>query len=219
MFNEGVIEIIPGILEKDWEAIEKKMDLILPFAKSVHIDLLDGKFAPNTSFSDPTPFIKYKGKLILEVHMMVKEPIDYLDSWAAGGFTRFIGQVEQMTSQEEFVSKAQTLGEVGLAVDSETKPDAITVSYNDLDFLFVMTVKAGFSNQSFIEKNLEKVAYFRERTSIPVEIDGGVNDLNVSAAVRKGATRFVSTGFLFGSPDPKSRFDSLHAQCRQALGR
>ena len=52
-------EIIPGILEKDWPSIEIKIQQVLPFAKAIHIDLIDGKFAPNTTFLDPAPFKKY----------------------------------------------------------------------------------------------------------------------------------------------------------------
>lgn len=216
MLEEGVIEIIPGILEKEWEQIERKIELVLPFAKSIHIDLLDGKFAPNTTFLDPMPFAKYKEKVTLELHMMVQEPIDYLQPWADAGFRRFIGQVEHMTSQTDFIAKAQRLGEVGLAVDAQTEADAIKVSYNDLDFLFVMSVKAGFSNQSFLEKSLEKVSFFRSKTSIPIEVDGGVNDQTIGKAFAAGATRFVSTGFLFGKNDPKTQFDLLHSSCQMA---
>lgn len=219
MIYDGVIEIVPGVLEKNWEGIEKKIDAVLPFASSVHIDLLDGKFAPNTSFADPTPFSKYKDLITLELHMMVQEPITYLESWAQAGFTRFIGQIEQMKSQTEFVAKAQRFGEVGLGIDSDSEPEDVKVSYNDLDFLFVMTVKAGFSHQSFLQQNLKKVAYFRSRTSIPIEIDGGVNDTNIADACIKGANRFVSTGYLFGGSEPKARFQTLHQLCRQTLER
>jgi len=208
-----MFEIIPGVLEKEWSAIERKIELVLPFAKSLHVDILDGKFAPNTTFLDPKPFKKFAEKITLELHMMVHEPIEYLDPWSEAGFRRFIGQVEHMTSQAEFVAKAQRLGEVGLAVDSETQPDAITVPFNDLDFLFVMTVKAGFSNQSFMEENLEKVMVFRERTPIPIEVDGGINDQTIVKASQAGANRFVSTGFLFGKGDPKHQFEALESVC------
>lgn len=202
-------EIIPGILEKDWGAIERKIELVLPFAKSIHIDLLDGFFAPNSSFKDPKPFAKFAKDVTLELHMMVEDPIEHLDAWAEAGIRRFIGQVEMMESQVDFVAKAQTLGEVGLAVDSPTDPEEIKVPYDDLDFLFVMTVKAGFSNQSFLPENLKKIEYFRQHTHLPIEVDGGINDLTVEKARKAGATRFVSTGYIFGADNPKARFEEL----------
>ena len=54
-----MFEVIPGILEKQWSEIERKIEIVKPFAKSIHIDIIDGKFAPNITFLDPTPFAKY----------------------------------------------------------------------------------------------------------------------------------------------------------------
>lgn len=209
-----VTEIIPGVLEQDWESTKVKIEKVLPFAKSLHIDLLDGKFAPNTSFADPTPFAAYKDNLTLELHMMVDDPLSFVEPWAKAGVTRFIGQIEMMPDQNEFVAKAKQYGEAGLAVDSETPHDAITVSFDELDFLFAMTVKAGFSNQSFLPENLAKVREWRKKTSIPIEVDGGINDETLKLALDSGATRFVSTGFLFNKGEPKSQFDKLRAVCQ-----
>lgn len=207
-----MLEVIPGVLEQNWSEIEKKLAIIKPFSRTVHIDLLDGKFAPNTTFLDPTPFAKYSKDFFFELHMMVEEPIGYLEPWAKAGFKRFIGQVEKMEDQEAFVREVRSANcEVGLAVDAGTKPDAITVDYKDLDFLFAMTVKAGFSHQSFLPEALAKVRYFRGKTTIPIEVDGGINDTTILQAKEAGATRFISTGFLFKSEDPAAAFKKLTA--------
>lgn len=210
------MEVIPGILEQDWEAIEKKLAIIKQFTNKVHIDLLDGKFASNTTWLDPHPFAKHSKDFFFELHMMVDEPIQYLDSWADAGVRRFIGQIEKMSDQQAFVAKAQGLGEVGLAVDSETKAEAIVVPYEHLDSLFVMTVKAGFSHQSFLPECLSKVRYFRGRTDIPIEVDGGVNDKTIQESLHAGANRFVSTGYLFKSDDPAGKFAELVGHFDQA---
>src|SRR5690349_4941146 len=105
--EKEIHEIIPAILEKDWATIEKKLEIVKPFAKTVHIDILDGKLFNNTTFMDPEPFKKYADDLFLEHHMMVEEPIQYLDEWAKAGFKRFIGHVEKMNDQAEFVAKGQ----------------------------------------------------------------------------------------------------------------
>lgn len=209
------IEIIPGVLEQDWDAIEKKIELVKPFAKSIHIDLLDGKFAPNTTWMDPQPFKKYSDELLFEVHLMVENPLQYLKPFAEAGFKRFIGQIEHMKDIEEFVAQGELLGEVGLALDTDTAVDKITVSYEDLDFLFVMTVKAGFSRQSFLPEMLEKVKQIRQKsTFIPIEIDGGVSDATILQAKEAGATRFVSTGFLFGDSHPHEQYKKLVEKVR-----
>ena len=68
-------EIIPGILEKEWGEIERKIEIVKPFTESIHVDIIDGKFAPNTTFLDPAPFAKYSQDIFFELHMMVKAPV------------------------------------------------------------------------------------------------------------------------------------------------
>lgn len=206
------IEIIPGILEQEWEAIEKKIALVKPFARAIHIDVLDGKFADNTTWMDPQPFSSYAKDVTMEVHLMVENPLHYLKPFADAGFTRFIGHIEHMPDIAEFIAEGQLLGEVGLALDTETAVNKITISYDDLDFLFVMTVKAGFSRQDFLPDMLEKVKQIREKSPfIPIEVDGGISPETIAQAKEAGATRFVSTGFLFDG-NPEEQYKKLLLQ-------
>jgi ribulose-phosphate 3-epimerase len=211
-------EIIPGILEQSWEKIEEKLKIIRPFAKTVHIDLLDGKFAPNTTFADPAPFARYKEEFFLELHMMVEDPVAYVKPWAEAGFKRFIGQIEMMPDQERFVREVRSNNfannsgqgcEVGLGIDLGSSIDDIGIDFNQLDFVFVMTVKAGFSNQAFLAEQLSIVRALRAKTDRPIEVDGGISEQTIVQAKEAGATRFVSTGFLFRSGNPKHQFQTL----------
>lgn len=206
-----MFEVIPGILEKDWDSIERKINLVLPFAKTIHIDILDGKFAPNTTFLDPAPFKKYSDKIFFEVHLMVEEPINYLKPWADAGVRRFIGHVEKMSNQEEFVAQGQLLGEVGLAIDGPTSIDSIKVPLSDLDYLLIMTITAGFSGQSFTVEYLEKVKAIRNQSvTIPIEVDGGINDQTILSARDAGVNRFAATSFIYNSQDPKVQYQTLN---------
>jgi ribulose-phosphate 3-epimerase len=203
-------EIIPGILEKEWAAIEQKIERVLPFAKSIHIDLIDGKYAQNTTFLDPKPFAKYAHAVTLELHMMVDNPIQYLEAFAQAGFKRFLGHVEMMPDQIAFVSKAQTFGEVGLALNGGTDPAAIRVPYQDLDTILVMSIKAGFSGQAYQSSQEAVMTYFHQHAHLPIEVDGGINDQTIQVAAQAGASRFVTTSFLF-SGEPKIQFAKLDA--------
>jgi ribulose-phosphate 3-epimerase len=205
-----MFEILPGILEKDDASCVEKFSAIRPFAKSVHIDLLDGKYAPNTTILDPTAFSSYSQDFFLEVHMMVDEPIGYLESFANAGFRRFIGHVERMSDQVAFVAKAERFGEVVLGVDLHTPVDAVRVPLVDLDGVLVMTVKAGFSGQKFEMGALSKVKELRGKDALlPLEIDGGVCEDTIAFGRDAGATRFVATSCLFGSPDPGKQYQKL----------
>jgi ribulose-phosphate 3-epimerase len=215
----------PGTENKTFEEIEKKILSVRSFVRTIHIDVCDGKFAPNVTFSDPEPFKKLtrdlpedesgwetgeKG-LFFEIHLMVEDPIAHIKKWADAGFRRFIGQIEKMPSQNEFVAEAQMYGEVGLAVDGPTPLDTVAVNYDDLDvILFYTADKAGFSGKSFQEDRLEKVKALRKVNEyIPVEVDGGINDETIQIAAEAGVTRFVTTGFLFGLETPEKQYKLL----------
>jgi len=204
------MEIIPGILEKDWGEIERKIETVRPFAKSIHIDIIDGKFAPNTTFLDPAPFSKYAKDLFLELHMMVENPIQYLEPWASAGFRRFIGHIEKMPDQVEFIAQGQLLGEVGLAIDGPTDPSMIKVPYEDLDCVLLMAIKAGQSGQVLNPEYLKKAEILRSaQNDIIIEVDGGISDKTISLAKSSKANRFVSTSFIFIGQNPQERYNLL----------
>ena len=204
------MEILPGVLEKEFVNIEKKFEILRPFARVIHVDLLDGKFAPNTTLLDPSLFAKYSKDFFLEVHMMVDEPINYLNSFAKVGFRRFIGHVEKMGDQSEFIARAEALGEVCLGIDLNTPIQDIKVPLVDLDGVLLMTVKAGFSGQKFDPMGLSKVKELRERDALlPLEIDGGVNEATIIQGKEAGATRFVATSYIFSSENPAANYHKL----------
>jgi len=203
--------IIPGILENDWTEIEKKIEKILSFSRTIHVDLIDGKFVQNTTFLDPKPFTKYAKDAYFELHMMVDEPIDYLKPWAQAGFKRFLGHVEKMSDQAEFIAQGQILGEVGLAIDGPTNIDILSsINLDDLDCLLIYTSeKVGFSGPPFMSDRLTKVKKIREKSQIPIEVDGGINEDTILLAKDAGANRFVSTSFISGSVVPHDQFEKL----------
>ncbi len=212
-----MFEIIPGILEKDFLEIERKIELVRRFSKVIHIDIIDGKFAPNTSFLDPKPFEKYTRDLFFEAHLMVEEPINYLEPFAASGFKRFLGHIEKMSDQVEFVAKGEFLAEVGLAIDLDTQLDSIKSSFEDLDSILIMSVKAGFSGQSFMPQALEKIKKIREKSQVPIEIDGGINEIALEEAFSCGVNRFVTTSFLFNG-NPSDNYQKLVSEARKLNG-
>jgi ribulose-phosphate 3-epimerase len=202
--------IIPGILEQEWSAIEKKLELIRPFAQEVHIDLIDGVMAENRSFMDPEPFRRYAEDFTLEVHLMVDDPLQYVEPFAAAGFTRFIGHVELMPNQVEFVAEAEQYGVACLALDARTPMSEVHVPYADLDMLLIMTVNAGFSGQLLLPQSLEKVKHaVRKHPELLIGVDGGITWDSLMSAYAAGARRFVATSAIFAEPDPHRSYEQL----------
>lgn len=206
-------EIIPspGTENKGWSQVEEKLKKLIPFAKTIHIDICDGKFANNTTFMDPVPFKKYTSEIFFEVHLMVEDPIQYLQPFADAGFKRFLGHVEKMPDQAAFVASGQMLGEVGLAVDGPTDLSEINVPLDDLDALLCMSIKAGFSGQKFQKEFIQKLEMIKDTTWIPIEVDGGINDATIKEAADLGATRFACTSFILQAEDPKKQYELLQS--------
>jgi ribulose-phosphate 3-epimerase len=224
-----MFEIIPspGTENKNFDDIEKKIELVKPLVKTIHIDVCDGKYANNVTFAEAEPFHKYTKELpsgergallgekglVFEVHLMVEDPLKEIKKWADAGFHRFIGQIEKMPDQEAFVAEAQLYGEVVLALDKQSPLDAIKVPLDDLDGLLVMTIQAGFSGQKFEEALTEKVKQARAKSEyLPIEVDGGINDETIAIAAAAGADRFVATSFLFNLETPEKQYALLQKQ-------
>ena len=214
------MQIIPGILEKDWSAVESKLEQIKTFTNTAHIDIIDGKFVNNKTFLDPEPFRKYAAELFLELHMMVIDPVEFVEQWAAAGFKRFLGHAEHMTSQKEFVEEAKKYGEVGLALDGPTHISQIKVPFEQLDSILVYTSnRVGFSGPSMMDDRLDKVRHLRRltnmlalrspATNVPIEVDGGINDKTILRAKDAGATRFVSTSYIWQSQTCAEQYKKL----------
>ncbi len=204
-------EIIPGINETEWSEIEKKIEIVIPFAKTIHIDFMDGVFVERQTFSDPQPFVKYTDKALFELHMMVENPIQYLKPFAEAGFERFLGHVEKMPDPVEFIAQAQLLGSAGLAIDGPTELERIKdLNLNNLDALLIMTIQAGESGRPFQPELLEKLKKIKENYSfLPIEVDGGINRETILLAKEAGASRFVTTSHLFGCQDIEEEFARL----------
>ena len=204
------MQIIPGILEREWTEIETKLEQIKAFTNTAHIDIIDGKFVNNRTFLDPDPFRKYAAELFLELHMMVVDPVELVEQWAAAGFRRFLGHVEHMSSQKEFVEQAKRYGEAGLALDGPTHINAIKIPYEHLDSILVYASnRVGFSGPPLMDDRLDKVGHLRKLTNLPIEVDGGINDRTILRAKDAGATRFIATSYIWQSENPSGQFKKL----------
>jgi ribulose-phosphate 3-epimerase len=201
--------VIPGILEKDFAEIERKLAIIRPFSKTVHVDFLDGKFCEEKSFMDFNAFIKYKNDFFLEAHLMTENPTQYVRQLAAVGFKRFIGHIEKMADIDEFIAEGQIFGEVGLALDIDTSISSLSIPFDNLDLILLMADKAGKSGEVFLPETLTKIKDLRSKTQITIAVDCGINEQTIVEAKAAGANHFISNSYIFKSSDPLNSFEKL----------
>jgi ribulose-phosphate 3-epimerase len=181
-----MVKIIPAILTSN---VNELRELLLRVESAgidrVQIDIIDGAFADNKTI-DPSVVSEIDTSLNIDFHLMVKEPINWIEKCITGGADRIIGQIEEMSSQEEFLGKVQEVGvQVGLALNLDTSVSAInSFVLNSLDVVLVMSVMAGHGGQEFDSRVLEKIKKLnkiRAEDPTPFKIidDGGVSLENI----------------------------------------
>src|SRR3989304_6370901 len=104
-----MIEIIPSILTNDSKELVDKLGICEGIVERVQIDIIDGVFASNKTI-DPSALFSLETELKLDFHLMVKEPINWVEKCVSAGADRIIAQVEMMENQVDYVGKVQEVG-------------------------------------------------------------------------------------------------------------
>lgn len=173
--------VIPTILEKDFALAEIKIKLIKDKSRWMQIDVIDGFFSDEKSFE--LELLNKVGKEIqnnlLDIHLMVKEPIKWIEKCNFVGANRIIGQVEKMSNRQKFIEEVKNMGlEAGLAFDTETEIEEIP---KETDLVLLMGRKSGFMMAKFDEKIYEKIKKLvklkeNKKMDFEIGIDGGIDE-------------------------------------------
>lgn len=192
------IDVIPGILEKEWAPIEEKLRLVTGLVDWVQVDIADNTLVPNITVLE---FGKLDPAFSFEAHLMVAQPEKYIKPLVDAGFKRLIAHVEANDPRVFLEQATYEHVEVGIAIDGLTPVAQVEPFLEEIDMVLVMTIEAGFSGQEFMTETLEKIKAIHENfPDLPIEVDGGINDKTAKLARDAGATRLVSTSFLFKDP-------------------
>ena len=179
-------------------------------ANYLHLDVMDGVFVPNISFGPGVvEALRPVSKLFFDVHLMIMEPIRYIDAFLAAGadsITVHLESCKDCRQTLQYLKDKQA--RAGLAISPNTPWDAV-IPYLDLvDMILIMTVEPGFGGQSIIYGCLDKVralrAYLEERgLTVDIQVDGGINEKNVGLATSSGANSIVAGSAIFKAPKPR----------------
>lgn len=199
-----MIDVIPAIIEKDWIEIERKIKLVAALVGSIQVDFADNTIVPNATFltiESFAPLIKSYPAVAFEAHLMVANPHKLIRPLAQTGFKRIIAHVESQDPRL-FLDEAQYESvEVGIAIDGPTEISEVEPFLEEVDFVLIMTIEAGFGGQPFLPETVEKIkAIHNHYPDLPIEVDGGINDATAKLVKDAGATRLVSGSFLFRDP-------------------
>ncbi len=182
----------------------------------LHLDIMDGHFVPNLSFSPAiVKAVRPLTKLFFDVHLMCSRPEILLEPFAHAGADEMIIHVELGDAVPSLIWKIKSLGKkVGLAVNPPTSIAQVEPYLDQIDLLLVMTVNPGFGGQEFIHECLPKIQqadeWRRERNlRYRIEVDGGINFETAGECARVGADTFVSGTILFGARSMKAAVSKM----------
>lgn len=173
-------------------------------AQYVHIDVMDGQFVPSISIG--LPVIKTIRKCtdrIFDVHLMIEEPIRYIDEFADAGADIITVHAEACRHLDRTIDAIKDKGIIaGVALNPATPLSAIKYVIGKVDMVLIMTVNPGFGGQKLIPYTIDKVRDLKsliEKTNnkVDIEVDGGVNTENVSKLLDAGANIIVAGSAVF----------------------
>ena len=215
--NKPKIIVAPSLLAADFSNLKKALGYCNNSSATwLHLDIMDQQFVPNLSFGpDIVKNIRKHSKLFFDVHLMVSNPFEMIDSFINAGADGISFHIEASESRFTFppkliinkIKRANLL--CGIAIKPKT-PFTIIKKYMDLiDYVVVMSVEPGFAGQKFIPESIDKIKEIRSfideknlTDKVSIQCDGGVKLHNAQDVVDAGANILVAGSEVFQSENP-----------------
>jgi len=203
---------ILGIKENFNESIKKLNQTSTDY---FHVDIMDGKFVNNTSFSFEQ--ISNISKFIdkpLDIHFMVEDPNNYIEKYKLLN-PEYMTIHFEINNIDKYVKQIKDNNiKVGISIKPETKVEEIFYLLNDVDLILIMSVEPGYSGQEFIKSSLDKVKSLKQyiinnKLKDIIEIDGGINNTNSKLCIDNGVDILVSGSYITNEKDYENQINQL----------
>ena len=200
-----MVKIAPSILSADFSKLGKEIKLLEESgADYIHIDVMDGRFVPNITIGPLViESIRDLTDLPFDVHLMIVEPERYIKNFAEAGADIITIHQEATIHLHRAIEQIKNLGKcAGVSINPSTPVETISEILPYVDLVLIMSVNPGFGGQKFIDSSLEKIKKLSniiEDFSIKplIEVDGGINEENVSLVKKSGANVIVAGSTVF----------------------
>ena len=195
----------PSILAADFKILGQEMKKTEENgARYIHFDVMDGMFVPSISFGMPVmASIRNATEQIIDAHLMVTEPIRYVEVFQQSGADLLTVHLEACEDVKATLDKIHACGmKTGLAIKPETPAEELIPYLEETDMILVMSVHPGFGGQKFIPETLDKIRKVRRMLTernldTDIEIDGGIYMGNIREVLDAGANVIVAGSAVF----------------------
>ncbi|MCM8814131.1 MAG: ribulose-phosphate 3-epimerase [Candidatus Omnitrophica bacterium] len=214
---EQPVRIAPSLLSADFFCLERDIrEMERAEADLLHIDVMDGHFVPNITIGPlVVQCLKKQTKLPLDVHLMITDPLFFLEAFLDAG-ADMITVHRETCSDEQIRHAAESVRArgvlLGVSINPATPLQALRSVLDVADMILMMSVNPGFGGQPFIAAVLPKMRELRAAYTKDISIDGGINAQTAGLARAAGATILVAGSYIFGAQDKRAAVRSLR-QC------
>ena len=204
-----MVRIAPSVLSADFSRLgEQIREIEDAGADLIHVDVMDGHFVPNLTMGPVV--VEGLNKLTdlpLDVHLMVEEPLRFVEAFAESGADYLTVHVECAEAEEALERITQLGVRPGISLNPATPADCLRAILGGVDLALVMSVNPGFGGQEFIDTNLEKLSWLagirrEDGLDFLISIDGGISAGTAPRAVAAGADILVAGSAIFSHESP-----------------
>ncbi|AGB40857.1 ribulose-phosphate 3-epimerase [Halobacteroides halobius DSM 5150] len=203
-----MIKVAPSILAADFSKLKQEIETVKE-AEYLHLDVMDGHFVPNITIGPLViDSIQNITNQMLDVHLMIENPDQYIPDFAEAGADIISVHAEACPHLHRTVQNIKKQGvKAAVALNPATPLAAIKHVLTELDMVLLMTVNPGFGGQSFISEVLPKIRQLKEmidnhNLDIDIQVDGGVKPGTTAVdVIEAGANVLVAGSAIFGADD------------------